>query len=251
MKHHSTCNPATCKTSCIILFLAMLGICFGLYGCQQQPELSLGNVLILGDSYSTFEGYIPDGYVSWYTEDAGYTDVNQVNQTWWYQVIRRTKSTLLMNASYSGSTISHRGYHGEDYSEISFATRIDQLASSAYVQNTTVDTILIYGGLNDYWAGTELGSAQYDAWEESDLYRVLPAFSYLITSAKAHFPDARILFILEEDLGQEMKTGMLQICQSLQVEVITPHGIQKTESHPNAAGMQQLAQQILDYLKGD
>ena len=26
----------------------------------------LGNIFILGDSYSTFEGYVPEGYPCWY-----------------------------------------------------------------------------------------------------------------------------------------------------------------------------------------
>ena len=29
----------------------------------------LGNIFILGDSYSTFSGYIPEGYAPYYDED--------------------------------------------------------------------------------------------------------------------------------------------------------------------------------------
>ena len=31
--------------------------------------MSLGNVLIFGDSYSTFEGYVPEGYDVYYYKD--------------------------------------------------------------------------------------------------------------------------------------------------------------------------------------
>lgn len=46
-------------------------------------------VAVLGDSYSTFEGFIPKGYATWYSPTAPpeTTDVNKVEQTWWWQVI--------------------------------------------------------------------------------------------------------------------------------------------------------------------
>lgn len=46
-------------------------------------------VSVLGDSYSTFEGFIPKGYATWYSPTAPpeTTDVNKVEQTWWWQVI--------------------------------------------------------------------------------------------------------------------------------------------------------------------
>lgn len=31
--------------------------------------MNFGNVLILGDSFSTFEGYIPEGYLTYYGEN--------------------------------------------------------------------------------------------------------------------------------------------------------------------------------------
>ena len=46
-------------------------------------------VAVLGDSYSTFEGFIPKGYATWYSPTAPpeTTDVNKVEQTWWWHVI--------------------------------------------------------------------------------------------------------------------------------------------------------------------
>ena len=66
----------------------------------------LGNVFILGDSYSTFEGYIPDGYVAYYKEDGPQyieefsemksyeRDVFRVEQTWWYDFVRENGKLL-------------------------------------------------------------------------------------------------------------------------------------------------------------
>lgn len=51
-------------------------------------------VAVLGDSYSTFEGFIPKGYATWYspTTPPETTDVNKVEQIWWWQVISVKRS---------------------------------------------------------------------------------------------------------------------------------------------------------------
>ena len=55
----------------------------------------LGNILIMGDSYSTYEGMIPKGYATYYSKegraDPAYavTKMN-VEDTWWMRLIRAT-----------------------------------------------------------------------------------------------------------------------------------------------------------------
>ena len=76
--------------------------------------VDLGKVFILGDSYSTFEGHIPEGYATWYYKDIrNDTDVEKAEQTWWKKVLDNTKSELVLNCSYSGTTICHTGYSGD------------------------------------------------------------------------------------------------------------------------------------------
>ena len=55
------------------------------------------NVFILGDSYSTYEGYIPEGYDPCYGDyvENG-TDVHQVEKTRWHQLIAATNSNWLL-----------------------------------------------------------------------------------------------------------------------------------------------------------
>ena len=70
-------------------------------------------VSILGDSYSTFQGYIPPCNATWYSNplDTARTDVARVDQTWLWQVIEQAGFTLEVNDSYSGSTVSFYGYN--------------------------------------------------------------------------------------------------------------------------------------------
>ena len=67
-------------------------------------------VAVLGDSYSTFEGFIPKGYATWYSPTAPpeTTDVNKVEQTWWWQVIKEGGYKLGNINSYSGATICNK-----------------------------------------------------------------------------------------------------------------------------------------------
>ena len=98
----------------------------------------LGNIFILGDSYSTFKGYLPENHVTYYTPEGPWylrehlelepdeKDVFQVEQTWWYNLAKEN-GILLKNSSFSGTTICNTGYNGYDNSKISFIARIEKL----------------------------------------------------------------------------------------------------------------------------
>lgn len=65
------------------------------------------NLFILGDSYSTFEGKIPDDCETWYLSDypdtrAGQTDVCKYEQTWVHQFLKESGYHLDFNDSFPG-----------------------------------------------------------------------------------------------------------------------------------------------------
>ena len=111
------------KTLKTLLLLAILLI--GSNATAQKKAVS-----ILGDSYSTFEGYVtPETNEMWYyaKSDRGNTDVADVTQTWWHQLISQQGWKLCVNNSYSGATICYTGYSGNDYSRRSLLSRMDNL----------------------------------------------------------------------------------------------------------------------------
>ena len=72
------------------------------------------NIMIFGDSYSTFAGYIPDGYAVYYsTEEREQTDVRRVEETWWHLLCTDHSFNLVRNDSWSGSTLGNTGYSGD------------------------------------------------------------------------------------------------------------------------------------------
>ena len=231
-------------SGCLFLGLAILCSCQ-----QQKSDITLGNVMILGDSYSTFDGCIPEGYPSYYTKDSDDLGVTHKKHTWWAQLCKRTDSKLVLNSSYSGSTVCHTGYYNSDASSYSFLGRLNALCEQGFFEDTDIDTLIIYGGLNDYWAGSPRGEIKYDAFSDEDAYAVYPAFAMLFQTAKKALPDARIIFILEEYLDDEMTNSLREICAHLEIEVIEVHGVSKVSGHPDKNGMTKIADQIISYLK--
>lgn len=90
------------------LFLYILACLFTVNAVAQSIKPT---VAVLGDSYSTFEKYIPDTNKTYYTTtDWSKTGVVNVKQTWWWQVIKKAGFKLGANDSYSGATVSYSGY---------------------------------------------------------------------------------------------------------------------------------------------
>lgn len=217
-------------------FLTLAVLLCSLAGMAQRPSVS-----ILGDSYSTFEGYLtPDTMDIWYfagsKRDARRTDVSKVGETWWMQLIKKRDWKLEVNNSWSGSTICYTGYRDEDYSNRSFVLRTAALGSP--------DIILIFGGTNDSWAGSPIGEYKYEGWRRADLYTFRPAMACMLSRIQERYPTADVYFISNDGLKPEITESMVEICKHYGVPLIQLKDISKTASHPNIEGMRQIAEQI-------
>lgn len=219
----------------------------------------IGSIFILGDSYSTFEDYIPDGYAYYYATDGpnyvkndpnlqlGDNDVSDVTQTWWYNLAKEN-GKLLKNCSWSGTTICNTGYGGADCCDNSFIARIDKLIEKGYFAENKVDTLFLFGGTNDSWSNAPLGEAKYSDWTKADLYNVLPAFSYLIDRLVKNLPDTKIYCIINTELKNEISEFYKSVCNKENVDVIELYDIEKVRGHPTVKGMKSIKEQILDYI---
>ncbi len=235
----------------VISIFSALSLLFtlSLTGCGNASRPELGNTLIMGDSYSTFEGEIPNGYPAYYTKESKEIGVDRVKKTWWNRLLRQTDAKLLLNSAYSGSTVCHTGYSGDDYSKLSFLGRLENMIAEGYFTENRVDTFIIFGGLNDYWANSPLGEIKYENITESDKFSFFPALSCMLQTVREVSPDTRIIFIVCELLSDEMKTGISEICSHYGVETVEPKDINLDGGHPDADGMKKIAEDILNYLK--
>lgn len=205
---------------------------------QVKPTLA-----VLGDSYSTFAGFIPEGNACWYNSPADHkrTDVTKVEQTWWWQVANEGGYKLGAIESYSGATICNTGYRDEDYSDRSFVTRCTNLGNP--------DIILICGATNDSWANAPIGDYKYANWKRVDLYFFRPAMAKMLNDIKLHYPNVEVYFILNTELKKEINESVLDVCKHYDVPVIELVDIDKKSSHPSVKGMKAIAQQVLKFIK--
>lgn len=196
------------------------------------------SVSVLGDSYSTFEGAIPEGNAIWYFKqnNPNQTDVNRVEQTWWSLLIAEKGWQLEMNNSYSGSTICNTGYNQVDYSDRSFTKRMDNLGHP--------DIILIFGATNDSWANSPIGDYKYEDITTDDLWSFRPAMAKMLAWMKENYAQAELYFLLNDGLKDDINTSVKTICNYYGVKCIELQAIDKKAGHPSIKGMQQIAEQV-------
>ena len=215
----------------LFLMLVVMLVCVTM-GAQTK------RVAILGDSYSTFEGTIPEGNAIWYFKrnNPKQTDVNRVEQTWWSLLIERKGWKLEQNNSYSGSTICNTGYNKEDYSDRSFTKRMDNLGNP--------DIIFIFGATNDSWAHSPIGEFKYENITKDDLWSFRPAMAKMLSWMKQRYAKAEIYFLLNDGLSADITSSAKTICAHYGIKCIELQGIAKMAGHPSVKGMQQIAEQV-------
>ncbi|MBQ0164212.1 MAG: hypothetical protein KBS75_03320 [Bacteroidales bacterium] len=224
-------------------------------------------IAVLGDSYSTFEGKMcPAINAVWYypAESSHHNkanDVVSVEQTWWHQTVSRLGATLVQNNSYSGSTISFQGYvrrsprqndgqsfragQPADVSPSSFITRAACLGDSLGGPNL----ILVFGGTNDSWAGTPVGTYQWGQWTRHDLFTYRPAMARLCHDLSQLYPTARVLFLINDNLRDDIVESTHTVAAYYGMECLDLHDIDKQSGHPSQKGMTAIADQLCSYLQ--
>ena len=205
------------------IFLYILACLFTVNAVAQSIRPT---VAVLGDSYSTFEKYIPDTNKTYYTTtDWSKTGVVNVKQTWWWQVIKKAGFKLGANDSYSGATVSYSGYNDEDYADRSFITRVPRLGNPA------------------------IGEYKYEDFKRADLYTYRPALAKLIELAQEHYPNVTLYFIISDDLKTEIVESTKVVCEHYGIKYVQLQGIEKESGHPTVKGMETIANQVLTLIK--
>ena len=212
---------------------------------------------VLGDSYSTFEGYVtPETNDVWYClPPDNYIDVTSVEEMWWHQVAVEKGWTLEQNNSFSGSLISNfldfNG--GVYYSPHSFLRRMDDIGDP--------NVIFVFGGTNDVWDEAPLGDFVYGNWTEEQLCTFRPALAYMFEHLKATYPKAKVYFMLDKHLGEgqdihqehceSFRSSVHEIARHCGITCIDLEDIHKSWNHPDKKGQASIARQVLEALELD
>ncbi|MBQ9163116.1 MAG: hypothetical protein IJX74_07590 [Clostridia bacterium] len=207
------------------------------------------NILIMGDSYSTYEGYIPEGYRTYYSPNGRGPEQPvtkmRVEDTWWMRFIRATGARLVLNNSWSGSTVCYTGYEGDCSHTSSFIYRYRCLREQGFFEHNRIDTVFVFGGTNDSWSGAPRGEIKFSDIAEEDLFCVLPAICHFMSVLKADLPDTRIIFIANCDIDGCVVDCIKTAGAHFGVEVVELEHIDKQSGHPTSLGMEQICSQVL------
>ena len=212
--------------------------------------INLGRVMILGDSYSTFLGYIREGFDYWYSERVN-TDngVLSVSDTWWHKLMSRVSGEIVLNSSWSGTTVCHTGWRAEDCSHKSFISRFDKLIEEGFFRENEIDTLFIFGGTNDSWADSPLGEVKFGGWTREELFSFSPAVCYLLFRVKEHLPKTRVIFIVNAGLKEEINRAVAAAAEYYGMETLYLPMMERNLNHPTAKGMTEIADAVEEYLK--
>lgn len=137
-------------------------------------------VSIMGDSISTFDGTIPNGYANFYPSG----DVSDLGDMWWKQYIDSTNATLGVNGSWSGSKVT-----GSDDSAGKSDKRVNDLGA-----NGEPTVIIIYMGTNDLWSGVS----------QSDFSA---AYEVMLNKIKGKYSSAKVYCLGLTRLASDPNTG--------------------------------------------
>lgn len=198
---------------------------------------------IIGDSYSTFSGFIPGGYATYYPQIENVPDVLCVEDTWWHLFLSRNNLKLLKNNSYSGSTVCTIVRPGLPESS-SFVERVKLHFSSVSSGEIQPDYMFVFGATNDSWLLREPGVPQYGNWKDEDLEKVLPAYCFVLDYLRKENPDSCLVCVINTQLQPEIAEGLVQAAAHYGAVAVRLQEIDKSCKHPSKLGMKQICEQI-------
>ena len=211
------------------------------------------NFIIFGDSYSTHKDHIPDGYAYYYCDEGrdGEPSVTKmcVEKTWWGRLIEKTGANLVLNDSWSGSTIGYTGYEGDCSTTSSFIYRYGKLLEAGFFSENHIDTIFVFGGTNDSWSNAPLGQEKYSDFERDELFSVMPAICYFAKLLKENNPETKVIYIANCDIKAEIVDCLRHAAEHFGADFVELHNIDKESGHPTVLGMEQICEQVMECVK--
>lgn len=163
------------------------------FGLLRLSDIQDRKVSILGDSISTYNGYLPsdeEGYdgASYATYYPAY-GINDVRKTWWYKFLARKGATLLRNCSWSNS-----GCCGNSQSTTSAEIgSSDRRIADLSKDGVQPDIIINYIGINDFKRNKLVGSWNGGSLPLDGTVNVFSeAYALMVYKEMMEYPNAKI-----------------------------------------------------------
>ena len=137
---------------------------------------------VIGDSISTFTGYLsPGAPAAYYPNNTA--ELYTLSQMYWSALAERTNMVIDTIDAYGGSTVGTKWKEDVNYTPFIDESRLSRLG--------TPDIIIVEGGINDF-GGNPLGDYPIDG-SYSNLYEFRTAYAYLLNQLKQRYPAAKIV----------------------------------------------------------
>ncbi len=141
---------------------------------------------VVGDSISTYEGWIPEGFNGFYPENGELTDASQL---WWQRLLKDTGMELCANNSSAGSTCAG----DSDKEDIQSGCSSFRLSYTVGKQGRLPDIIIVYMGTNDLLESVPIGDNDGTALvEEGEIDNFSDAYCMMLDKLESEYPIARI-----------------------------------------------------------
>lgn len=221
---------------------------------------------VLGDSISTLDGYSVPEYAAYYEGMRRFeTGVFSIDDTWWGQVIEQVGGSLLVNNSFSGSTVCKKPKHMIESYGCS-----EERTSSLHKNGQIPHIIMVFMGVNDWGSKTKLLPEKEE--EKTDISIFSVAYTTMLERLKGNYPNAEIMcFTLPVDKDGKNDEGcnfpccysgyrieeyceVIKNCaEKFNCKVIDLYGALSTKDtvdgfHPKAEGMKTIAHTVLSQL---
>ena len=141
---------------------------------------------IIGDSISTYEGWVPDGYAVYY-ENGG--PLPSVENTYW-KIATNELGMVVRNCSWSGSFVSGDSTSTSNANIGTSTKRINDLSADG----TYPDIVLVYMGTNDFLFGKDKGEFNMSSdYVDGNISTFMNAYALLLTKIRKAYPNCKIL----------------------------------------------------------
>lgn len=192
---------------------------------------------IIGDSISTFKGYIPEGFSYFYPYPTA--DVYDVNLTWWMQTINNVGGSLLVNNSYSGTCVGDSS---------AYATKNKSRLEYTLLSGVAPDVIIIYMGSNDcaskFVSKTEFSRGYKQMLD--NLKKLCPnseiILCQLVTSPFYEVEEQHAYNEVIASYGKEYNLEVFDLSS------VSLHGKLVDSAHPMSTGMNAVAEKVTELL---
>lgn len=171
---------------------------------SETEEETVKRISIVGDSISTFEGWMPGGYSIFFPL---YGEITDVSQTWWKPLLDDMGLQLCANSSSSGSTCVGNSLSTDDPQCGCDNFRIEGAIGAGGIHP---DIIIVYMGTNDVVTHVPLGTNDgTHSVEEGVIDNFSDAYKLMLDKLEAQYPGAQIICCTLTPLGGWTEEGEL------------------------------------------